>query len=170
MKRRDFLRRFGIGVGAVVAAPAIAKTLIEEKPWMDQEAFNAEMDMMHGSRINLAGRNPSFKLEVYRLVTINTSTPLKGAAGTAGITTYDDVVRFNDKIVIPPEYTNKDIFTSWLVTGPDALFTPTYGKKEYSFTIIPYNMTVELTEDIPKGTTLYISCAESGETKDHTLT
>jgi len=154
MKRRDFLRRFGVGLGVAVAAPAIAKTLVEEKPWVNKDEFNAEMERLHGSRINVAGRNKV--PPQYRIVTVKKSFAAAWPGATIGITTYDDVVRFNDKIAIPPEYTNKDIPTDWLVTGPYSVFSPMEGRKEHSFALIPYDPAVELIKKIPEGTTLFI--------------
>ena len=137
MKRRDFFKRIGIGAAAITAAPILANVKPEEQEW-------AGSGDMHPYSIDGHGA-PSF---------VTTTKPTKISESGDSIEIHiDECLRIGDILYIPPQYTNKDILSMYMVTQ-DLNYFRVGGAWDYK--IMPLDGTNRVAKSIRKGIKLEI--------------
>ena len=144
MKRRDFFKRIGIGAAAVVATPSLLGSIKEEPKQVGVGTWEQIREE------NIHPHYAKYSMPLF----VTTTKPTKiSEPGDAIEIHIDECLRIGDVVYIPPQYTNKDILSMYMVTQ-DLNYFRVGGAWDYK--IMPLDGTNRVAKSIRKGIKLEI--------------
>ena len=148
MNRRNFLRKFGIGAGLAIAAPQIAKALVEERKKTLTEQIIPVLDEQ--AKYHLKHCH-----DIYSHPFVRTTKPVKITDDQIDpnriLIQVDKPLHMNDVVYFDPKYTNKDLLLEYVVVRQHVRLG-----NDYTYSVIPIEPTAKVVKSMRSGIKLFL--------------